>query len=100
MRDNSQALYRQLGMIKQLRELPFDDPFYEEWWAETGRILNQIFGEVDREQHPCTKAFLNYRIPEHATATRDQMQEYYRNILQYQEDLLKMYLEDIRAQNN
>jgi hypothetical protein len=93
-RDSRQALRSQLAIIKQLRKLAFDDPSYEEWRVHTGQILDQIFGQVQSEQHPCTKAFLNYRIPEHFTATREQMQEYYRNILNYQADLLKAYLDD------
>ena len=92
----SQALRRQLTIVEQLRALPFDDPSYEEWRAETGRILNQVFGQLQSEQHPCTKAFLNYRIPENFTANRAEMQEYYQNILGYQADLLRMYLEDIQ----
>lgn len=91
----SQELRKQLANVEHLRELPFDDPSYEEWRTETGRILDQVFGQVQLEQHPCTKAFLNYGVPEHFTATREQMQEYYLNILHYQSDLLKMYLEDI-----
>jgi hypothetical protein len=90
------ALRGQLVHVEHLRGLPFDDPKYEDWRSETGRILEQVFGKVQSEQHPCTMAFLSYRIPEDFTATREQMQEYYRNILQYQTDLLKMYLEDIR----
>lgn len=92
--NSRQALVAQLARVEQLRELPFDDPRYEDWRLETGRILGEIFGRVESEQHPCTTAFLNYRIPEHFTATRAEMQEYYRNILQYQADLLKMYFAD------
>ena len=93
--DSRQALLEQLARVDQLRELPFDDPRYEDWRLETGRILDQHFGRIELEQHPCTTAFLNYRIPEHFTATRAEMQENYRNILQYQADLLKMYVADI-----
>jgi hypothetical protein len=88
-------LRKQLARIEQLCERPFDDPKYEKWRLETGQILDQLFGQVQAEQHPCTKAFLNYRIPENFTATPREMQEYYRNILSYQADLLKIYLEDI-----
>jgi hypothetical protein len=95
-----QTLYKKLGMIEKLRALSFDDPTYEDWRVKTGQDLDQLFGLIGSEQHPCTKAFLNYRIPENFTATRDQMQEYYINILQYQADLLKMYLDDVQNQSN
>lgn len=89
------ALREQLAFVDQLRELPFDDLKYEDWRLETAKILDQVFGRAGSEQHPCTTAFLDYRIPEHFTATHAEMQEYYRNILQTQADLLKMYLAEI-----
>jgi hypothetical protein len=95
-RNNLQALREQLGMVEKLRALPFDDPSYGRWRSETGRILDQVFGKVESEEHPCTRAFLSYNIPANFTATRAEMQEYYRNILQYQTELLGMYLEDMK----
>src|ERR1043165_6656787 len=94
-----QALHKQLAMVEKLRELPFDDPTYREWRAESGRIIDQLFGRIQSEPHPCTKAFLNYQIPKRFTATREQMQEYYQNILHYQADLLRIYLEDIHDES-
>jgi hypothetical protein len=96
LENHHQALREQLSRVNELRKLPFDDPRYKEWQAETGRILDLVFGRLESELHPCTTAFLNYRIPAHYTSTRPEMQQYYLNILQYQADLLKMYLEDIR----
>lgn len=93
-----QALRNQLVLVDKLRGLPFDDPTYQEWRAESGRILDQLFGKLQEEAHPCTKAFLNYQIPERFIATRKQMQEFYQNILRYQADLLTMYLEDIQEE--
>ena len=94
-----QSLRKQLAIVEQLRDLPFDNPGYEEWRTKTGQILDHIFGQVQLEQHPCTKAFLSYRIPEHFTANRAEMQEFYRNIIEYQADLLRMYLEDFEDSN-
>ncbi|HKP12793.1 MAG TPA: hypothetical protein VJZ91_11800 [Blastocatellia bacterium] len=93
--NSGQAIRKQLARVEKLRELPFDNPCYEKWRIETGLVLDHVFGLLQSEQHPCTRAFLNYRIPEHFTATRAEMQEYYQNILRYQADLLRMYLEDI-----
>ncbi len=87
-------------MIEKLRGFSFDDPAYEDWRLKTGQDLDQLFGLIGSERHPCTKAFLNYRIPENFTATREQMQEYYINILQYQAALLKMYLDDVQTQTS
>jgi len=100
LRNSSQALRRQLANVEHLRNLPFDDPSYEEWRTEIERILNQAFGQLQSEQHPCTKAFLDYRVPERFTASRAEMQEYYRNIIRYQADLLWMYLDDIQDSNS
>jgi hypothetical protein len=90
-----EALQKQLDRAEGLRLLPFDDPKYEEWRAETGRILDEFFGALDSEQHPCTRAFLDYRIPKQFSANRAEMQDFYQNILRFQTDLLKMYLHDI-----
>ena len=95
-----QALQGQLALVEHLRKLPFDDPSYHEWLVKTGLILNRIFGQIQSEQHPCTKAFLNYRIPERFTATRAEMQDYYQNILHYQADLLKVYLDDMQYRDS
>jgi hypothetical protein len=89
-----ESLVAQIARIEELRELPFDNASYDEWRSETGRILDQVFGNLDSEQHPCAQAFLSYRIPKDFTASRDEMQEFYSNILKYQRALLQLYLED------
>lgn len=89
-------LETQLASVDRLRSLAFDDSAYEEWRLETGKALDEIFGRVEQEQHPCTKAFMIYKIPGTYTATREEMQEYYENILGYQADLLGMYVEDMK----
>ena len=91
-----EALQKQLDSAEELRRLSFDDRKYAQWRAETGRILDEIFGVLDSEQHPCTRAFLNYRIPEQFSAARAEMQDFYQNILGFQTDLLKVYLQDIQ----
>lgn len=88
------SLANQLTLVNDLREFAFDDPRYADWRSETGQVLVKLFRPVDSEQHPCVKAFLNYRVPVHFSASRSEMQEYYRNILSYQADLLRTYLED------
>jgi hypothetical protein len=87
-------LMSQIDGIDLLRNLPFDNISYEKWRIETGEILEELFGRVNSEKHPCVQAFLAYRIPEHFSASRDEMQEFYSNILGYQSSLLKMYLAD------
>jgi hypothetical protein len=93
LRENLTA---QIERIDELRTLPFDNSKYDDWRRDTGRILEQIFGYLDSEQHPCVGAFLSYRIPKHFTAGRDDMQVYYANILRYQASLLEMYLADMK----
>jgi hypothetical protein len=88
------SLAKQLELVSELRVLAFDDPKYAKWCSETGEVLDKLFGPVDSHQHPCVTAFLNYKIPVNYSASRSQMQEYYRNILSYQADLLTAYLED------
>ena len=88
------SLARQLELISELRVLAFDDPKYAKWRSETGEVLEGLFGSVDSHQHPCTTAFLNYRVPVNYSASRSEMQEYYQNILRYQADLLTAYLAD------
>lgn len=83
------ALKAQLSKVPALRVLAFDDERYEEWRAETAQLLDQMFGRPSGETHPCTVAFTKESIPDHFTASRDEMQEYYRNILRNQADLLK-----------
>lgn len=86
----------QLTQVTKLRELPFDNPTYDAWRVETGKILARVFSDLGSEEHPCVEAFLAYRIPKHFTASRDQMQEFYVNILGYQSSLLSMYIEDLQ----
>jgi hypothetical protein len=93
-----EPLRLQLAKVNELRNLAFDDQRYQEWRIVTGHILERLFGFVAGESHPSTRAFLNYSIPTSYTASRDEMQEFYRNILRYQADLLKMYLEDLEEQ--
>ncbi|MDX6444375.1 MAG: hypothetical protein QOH71_1449 [Blastocatellia bacterium] len=88
-------LLQQISRIADLRNLPFDNERYDEWRSKTGGVLDELFGHLDSEQHPCVQAFLSYRIPTHFTANRDDMQEFYSNILNYQSALLTMYLEDM-----
>jgi hypothetical protein len=83
--------------VDQLRELPFDNSIYNKWRRETGEVLSQLFGQLDLDIHPCVQAFLAYRIPEDFSASHDEMQEYYQNILRYQSSLLAMYLEDMKS---
>jgi len=90
-------LRRQIERIEELGKLSFDDTAYNEWRIETGRILDQLFPSFGSDKHPCVLAFLNYRIPDQFTASSEDMQNYYHNILQYQKDLLVAYLEDINA---
>lgn len=87
-------LRAQIEKANDLRHLAFDNPYYGEWRSKTGQLLAELFGRLDSDEHPCTKAFLDYRIPQCYTADRSEMQEYYKNILRNQIDLLKMYLED------
>lgn len=93
------ALKAQLSKVPALRVLAFDDERYEEWQAETAQLLGRIFGRPSGERHPCTIAFTKERIPDHFTASRDEMQEYYGNILRNQADLLRMNLEDLENAN-
>lgn len=93
--DAHRKLQAKLLDITELRKLSFDDPKYEQWLTETGEVLDQIFGWVEYEQHPCTQAVLNYRIPFCFSATRPEMQQYYINMLQGQVNLLSIYLKDI-----
>lgn len=93
----------QLAHISELRELPFDNLSYDGWRVETGKILARVFRDVGSAQHPCVEAFLAYKIPNHFTANRDQMQNFYLNILRYQASLLSMYIEDLQiaeSENN
>ena len=93
----------QLAHIAELRELPFDNPSYDVWRVATGKILAGVFTDFGSERHPCVEAFLAYKIPNHVTANRDQMQDFYRNILGYQASLLSMYIEDLQiadSENN
>lgn len=88
-------LVKQISLIADLRNLPFDNARYDEWRSRTGGVLDELFGHLDSEQHPCVQAFLSYRIPTDFTANREDMQEFYRNILNYQSALLTMYLKGI-----
>lgn len=88
-------LAEQLSNVTNLRVLPFDDPRYEEWRVATGRLLEEVFIGSGDERHPCVEAFLSYRIPNTFSATRDEMSEYYLNILHYQSELLRIYVEDL-----
>jgi hypothetical protein len=98
------SLAKQLELVRELRVLAFDDPKYAKWCSETGEVLERLYGSVDSHQHPCVTAFLNYKVPVNYSASRSEMQEYYRNILSYQADLLTAYLEDfegsLREQGN
>lgn len=85
----------QLAHVAELRELPFDNPNYDNWRVETGKILTRVFSDLGSENHPCVEAFLAYKIPNHFKANRDQMQGFYLNILRYQASLLSMYIEDL-----
>lgn len=90
-----ERLVQQISRVADLRNLPFDNARYDEWRSQTGGVLDELFGQLNSEPHPCVQAFLSYRIPTHFTASREDMQEFYRNILVYQSALLTMYLEDI-----
>jgi hypothetical protein len=92
-----ERLVQQISRVADLRDLPFDNPRYDEWRSKTGDVLDELFGQLDSERHPCVQAFLSYRIPKHFTANREDMQEFYRNILNYQSALLTMYLEDLTS---
>jgi hypothetical protein len=85
-----------LARVAELRALPFDNPNYDAWRVETGRTLARVFSDLGSEKHPCVEAFLAYKIPNHFTANRDQMQGFYMNILGYQASLLSMYIEDLQ----
>ena len=93
--DHYEKLKRQVEQVERLNKLPFDNTSYNVWRCETGDILAEIFPDLDSERHPCVQAFLAYRIPEHFTASRVEMQELYLNILRYQSSLLVMYCEDL-----
>jgi hypothetical protein len=93
-------LKTQLADVEGLRLLAFTNPTYGVWRVETGELLDQLFGRIESAPHPCTQAFLNYKIPELFSAGREEMQEYYLNILQAQADLLSMCLEDVQLSDS
>ena len=54
-----ERLIQQISRIADSRNLPFDNARYDEWRSKTGGVLDELFGHLDSEQHPCVQRFFH-----------------------------------------